>query len=125
MGKLFRHVLGQVAAQQANEKGVEPAATAVGLVFFFGYLTVRAFNASYVWYAPYISPAVAPAVFTPAAGYPGPFRSNTPGWARSRHGGRRSCCCISSSRVSRPPPLDCAHQRSWEFSDHRSYCAFR
>jgi hypothetical protein len=48
-----------------------PAATAVGLMVFFGYLTFRAFNATYVWHEPYISPTVAPPVFTPAAGYPG------------------------------------------------------
>ena len=48
-----------------------PAITAVGLVVFFGYLTVRAFQGTHVWYAPYISPAVAPPVFTPTAGYPG------------------------------------------------------
>lgn len=48
-----------------------PAATAVGLVVFFGYLTIRAFNPTYVWYDPYISPTVAPPVFTAAAGYPG------------------------------------------------------
>jgi hypothetical protein len=48
-----------------------PLATVVGLVLFFGYLTFRAFNATYVWYDPYISPTVAPPVFTPAAGYPG------------------------------------------------------
>jgi len=48
-----------------------PAATAAGLVLFFGYLTLRAFNATYVWYAPYISPTVAPPLFTPASGYPG------------------------------------------------------
>jgi hypothetical protein len=50
---------------------VEPAATAVGLVLFFGYLTYRAFDATYVWFDPYISPTVAPPVFTPASGYPG------------------------------------------------------
>lgn len=48
-----------------------PAATALGLIFFFGYLTLRAFDATYVWYDPYISPTVAPPIFTPAAGYPG------------------------------------------------------
>jgi hypothetical protein len=48
-----------------------PAATAIGLVLFFGYLTVRAFDATYVWYDPYISPTVAPPLFTPASGYPG------------------------------------------------------
>ena len=50
---------------------VEPLATAIGLVFFFGYLTYRAFDATYVWYDPYISPTVAPPLFTPASGYPG------------------------------------------------------
>lgn len=50
---------------------IEPAATAAGLVLLFGYLTVRAFDATYVWYDPYVSPAVAPPVFTPASGYPG------------------------------------------------------
>lgn len=49
----------------------EPALTAVGLIVFFGYLTLRAFNPTYVWYEPYISPTVAPPVFTPASGYPG------------------------------------------------------
>ena len=48
-----------------------PAATAIGLVVFFGYLTLRAFDATYVWFDPYISPTVAPPVFTPASGYPG------------------------------------------------------
>ena len=48
-----------------------PALTALGLIFFFGYLTLRAFNPTYVWSEPYISPAVAPPVFTPASGYPG------------------------------------------------------
>ena len=38
---------------------------------FFGYLTYRAFNPNYVWFEPYISPTVAPPVFTPASGYPG------------------------------------------------------
>jgi hypothetical protein len=50
---------------------ITPAVTALGLVVFFGYLTFRAFNATYVWYDPYISPTVAPALFTPASGYPG------------------------------------------------------
>jgi len=49
----------------------EPAATALGLVLFFGYLTLRAFNGTHVWFAPYISPTVAPPLFTPASGYPG------------------------------------------------------
>jgi hypothetical protein len=48
-----------------------PASTAIGLILFFGYLTFRAFNATYVYADPYISPTVAPPVFTPASGYPG------------------------------------------------------
>lgn len=50
---------------------LQPAATAIGLAVLFGYLTFRAFNATYVWFDPYISPAVAPPLFTPASGYPG------------------------------------------------------
>jgi hypothetical protein len=49
----------------------EPATTAIGLIVFFGYLTFRAFNPTHVWHEPYISPTVAPPVFTPATGYPG------------------------------------------------------
>jgi hypothetical protein len=48
-----------------------PASTAIGLVVFFGYLTFRAFDATHVWFDPYISPTVAPPFFTPASGYPG------------------------------------------------------
>jgi len=48
-----------------------PLATACGLALFFGYLTFRAFQATYVYAAPYVSPTVAPPLFTPAAGYPG------------------------------------------------------
>ena len=50
---------------------VGPVATAIGLTVFFGYLTLRAFQGTYVWYEPYISPTVAPPLFTPASGYPG------------------------------------------------------
>jgi hypothetical protein len=50
---------------------LQPAATALGLVVLFGYLTFRAFNPTYVWHDPYISPTVAPPLFTPASGYPG------------------------------------------------------
>ena len=57
--------------QRVDQWWLAPVWTAVGLVFFFGYLTLRAFDATYVWYEPYISPTVAPPVFTPAAGYPG------------------------------------------------------
>ncbi len=67
---------------------VGPLATAVGLSVFFGYLTFRAFQATHVWYEPYISPTVAPSVFTPgpSAAYPGavPFEHSWfgafPGW---------------------------------------------
>jgi hypothetical protein len=48
-----------------------PAATAAGLALLFGYLTLRAFHPVHVWHEPYISPTVAPAVFTAASGYPG------------------------------------------------------
>jgi hypothetical protein len=50
---------------------LEPVATAAGLLLLFGYLTFRAFTATYVWYEPYLSPAVAPPIFTSPAGRPG------------------------------------------------------
>lgn len=50
---------------------VPPALSATGLITLFGYLTFRAFSATYVWAEPYISPTVAPPLFTPASGYPG------------------------------------------------------
>src|SRR4029450_6660204 len=56
---------------RADQWWLAPAATAIGLVLFFGYLTFRAFNATYVWFDPYISPTVAPPLFTPVSGYPG------------------------------------------------------
>jgi hypothetical protein len=56
---------------RADTWWLTPAATAIGLIVFFGYLTYRAFNATYVWFEPYISPTVAPPLFTPATGYPG------------------------------------------------------
>jgi hypothetical protein len=59
------------STQRVDRWWLTPAATALGLVVFFGYLTLRAFDATYVWYDPYISPTVAPPVFTPASGYPG------------------------------------------------------
>ena len=59
------------STQRVDHWWIGPAATAVGLVVFFGYLTFRAFNATYVWPDPYISPTVAPPAFTPASGYPG------------------------------------------------------
>ncbi len=50
---------------------VEPAITAAGLVLLFGYLTVRAWHPIYVWHEPYVSPTVAPPVFTAPSIYPG------------------------------------------------------
>jgi hypothetical protein len=50
---------------------LQPAVTAIGLAGLFGYLTYRAFHPTYVWYDPYISPVVAPSVFTSASGCPG------------------------------------------------------
>jgi len=50
---------------------LQPAATALGLALFFGYLTFRAFNGTHVWHEPYVSPTVAPPLFTPASGYAG------------------------------------------------------
>ena len=70
---------------------VGPVVTAAGLTRFFGYLTFRAFQATHVWYDPYLSPTVSPLLFTPVSGYPGPCRSSMPGSARGRRGGRRSC----------------------------------
>jgi len=57
--------------QRADRWWIAPLTTAAGLVLFFGYLTVRAFIPNYVWYPPYISPTVAPPLFTPATGYAG------------------------------------------------------
>ena len=62
---------GFASTQRVDRWWLTPAATAVGLIVFFGYLFFRAFNATYVWFDPYISPTVAPPVFTPASGYPG------------------------------------------------------
>jgi hypothetical protein len=50
---------------------IEPAATGIGLMLLFGYLTLRAFHPVYVWYEPYISPTVAPPVFAAEFGPPG------------------------------------------------------
>jgi hypothetical protein len=62
---------GFASTARADAWWVQPVLTAIGLVLFFGYLTYRAFNPIYVWFDPYISPVVAPSVFTPASGYPG------------------------------------------------------
>src|SRR4029079_8293048 len=56
---------------RADRWWIGPLATALGLIGGFGYLTVRAFQGTYVWDEPYISPTVAPPLFAPAAGYPG------------------------------------------------------
>ena len=61
--------LGRTARR--DEWWLGPASTAAGLVILFGYLTFRAFHPAHVWYDPYISPTVAPPLFTPASGYPG------------------------------------------------------
>src|SRR5262245_13019837 len=62
---------GFAATHRVDRWWVAPAATAAGLIAFFGYLTYRAFHPVYVWFDPYISPTVAPSLFTPASGYPG------------------------------------------------------
>ena len=62
---------GFVSTARTDRWWLAPAATAAGLLLFFGYLTLRAFNGTYVWLDPYISPTVAPPVVTPASGYPG------------------------------------------------------
>jgi len=62
---------GFASTSRVDQWWLAPAWTAIGLIVFFGYLTLRAFNATYVYYAPYISPTVAPPLFTPASGYPG------------------------------------------------------
>jgi hypothetical protein len=56
---------GFASTQRVDRWWIGPASTALGLVIFFGYLTLRAFDATYVWYDPYISPTVAPAFFIP------------------------------------------------------------
>ena len=57
--------------ERVDQWWMAPVFTALGLIVFFGYLTFRAFHPTYVWFDPYISPAVAPPLFTPASGYPG------------------------------------------------------
>jgi hypothetical protein len=48
-----------------------PASTAIGLIIFFGYLTFRAFNATYVWFESVHQPHGGAPFFTPVSGYPG------------------------------------------------------
>jgi hypothetical protein len=62
---------GFASTERVDRWWLAPVTTAIGLIIFFGYLTFRAFNATYVWFDPYISPTVAPPLFTPASGYPG------------------------------------------------------
>jgi hypothetical protein len=75
-----------------------PAVTAAGLLLFIGYLTLRAFNGTYVWFDPYISPTVAPPLFTPPSGYPGAvplahaWFGAFPTWWRSCHSPRHFSC---------------------------------
>jgi len=59
------------ATERTDAWWVGPTVTAAGLILFFGYLTFRAMQGTYVWHEPYISPTVAPPLFTPAEGYPG------------------------------------------------------
>jgi hypothetical protein len=65
------HRTGLGATERKDSFWIGPAATAAGLVVFFGYLTLRAFHPAYVWYEPYISPVAAPAVFTSLDQFPG------------------------------------------------------
>jgi hypothetical protein len=54
------HPSREIHLDESHRRVVDGAAlTALGLVFFFGYLTLRAFNATHVWYPPHISPTVA------------------------------------------------------------------
>ena len=71
MSKTLKMHGGPSGTRRTDVWWLPPAATAIGLVVFFGYLTVRAFDATHVWYDPYISPTVAPPLFTPATGYAG------------------------------------------------------
>jgi len=65
------HVRHPRATSRQDAWWLAPAATAGGLFLLFGYLTFRALHPVYVWWEPYISPAVAPPVFTAADGPPG------------------------------------------------------
>lgn len=65
------HRTGLAATERHDAWWIGPAATATGLFVFFGYLTLRAFHPTHVWFDPYISPVVAPAVFTAPDQYPG------------------------------------------------------
>lgn len=69
--EIGQHSSGFASTQRIDSWWLKPAWTATGLILFFGYLTIRAFKPSYVWYEPYISTTVAPTFFTPASGYAG------------------------------------------------------
>ena len=62
------HVRNPSPVSRTDAWWLQPAATAAGLILLFGYLTFRAFHPVHVWWEPYISPAVAPPVFTAADG---------------------------------------------------------
>lgn len=61
----------RLATTRRDAWWLQPVATGGGLILLFGYLTWRAFHPAYVWWDPYVSPTVAPAVFTAAYGLPG------------------------------------------------------
>ena len=62
---------GFAGTERVDRWWIAPAATASGLLLLFGYLTFRAFNPVHVWFDPYISPTVAPPLFTSPSNYPG------------------------------------------------------
>jgi hypothetical protein len=65
------HQTGFAATARTDNWWLGWALTAGGLILFFGYMTIRAFQGTYMWADPYISPLVSPPLFTPAGGYPG------------------------------------------------------
>ncbi len=65
------HESGFAATRRSDKWWVGPVLTAAGLTLFFGYLTVRAFQGTWLWANPYVSPTGAPPLFTPASGYAG------------------------------------------------------
>ena len=68
------HAGGFAATHRSDNWWLGWVLTAGGLILFFGYLTIRAFQGTYFWSGhglAYISPAGSPPLFTPASGYPG------------------------------------------------------
>jgi hypothetical protein len=68
------HKSGFAATARTDDWWLGWALTAGGLILFFGYLTLRAFQGTYMWSGhglAYMSPLVSPPLFTPAGGYPG------------------------------------------------------